>query len=238
MSTSPESLYAPASDFASARTDVHTESRNLAASAYRPDVDGLRAIAILAVLGFHAFPWKFSGGFVGVDIFFVISGYLISSIILAGLERGRFSLVDFYGKRIRRIVPALIVVMAFCLTVGWYVLLEDEFQQLGKHIAGGAAFIQNFVLWGESGYFDNAPETKPLLHLWSLAVEEQFYIFWPLLLIAAHKWRLPFLRLTAAIALISFGVNLYLTWNAPTAAFYSPLSRFWELMTGCSLARL
>lgn len=148
---------------------------------YRPDIDGLRAIAILSVVVFHAFPSWIKGGFIGVDVFFVISGFLISTIIFENLDKGTFSLTEFYARRIKRIFPALILVLVACFAFGWFALLADEYQQLGKHIAGGAAFISNFVLWDESGYFDNAADTKPLLHLWSLGVEEQFYIIWPLL---------------------------------------------------------
>ena len=116
------------------------------------------------------------GGFIGVDIFFVISGYLISTIILENLERNRFSFIEFYSRRIKRIFPSLLVVLVFCFTIGWFTLFADEFKQLGKHIAGGAGFISNFLFWNESGYFDNAADTKPLLHLWSLGIEEQYYI--------------------------------------------------------------
>jgi peptidoglycan/LPS O-acetylase OafA/YrhL len=157
---------------------------------YRPDIDGLRAIAVVAVVAFHSFPNFFKGGFVGVDIFFVISGFLISGIIIDALERDRFSYLDFYIRRIRRIFPALIVVVASTLIVGWYVLLPDEFQRFGKHLAAGAGFAANFVLWEESGYFDVASDTKPFLHLWSLAIEEQFYILWPLILgLVWRRWR-------------------------------------------------
>ncbi len=147
---------------------------------YRPDIDGLRAIAILSVVGFHAFPEWVKGGFVGVDIFFVISGFLISSIIFGNLEKNTFNYYDFYARRIRRIFPALILVLVASYAAGWYLLLPDEFKQLGKHIAAGAGFVSNLVLWNEAGYFDKASYTKPLLHLWSLGIEEQFYIFWPL----------------------------------------------------------
>jgi peptidoglycan/LPS O-acetylase OafA/YrhL len=204
---------------------------------YRPDIDGLRAIAILAVVIFHTFPGKMPGGFIGVDIFFVISGYLISAIIFSSLERNRFSLVEFYVRRVRRIFPALILVLISCLAFGWFVLLADEYKQLGKHTATGAGFIQNFVLWRESGYFDNSVETKPLLHLWSLAIEEQFYFFWPLLLAFVWKRQWSFLRITAIIAAVSFAANIYLILSGhPTAAFYLPFSRFWELMVGGVLA--
>jgi peptidoglycan/LPS O-acetylase OafA/YrhL len=141
---------------------------------YRPDVDGLRAVAVLAVLAFHAFPEALPGGFVGVDVFFVISGFLISGLILQGLQHGTFSFADFYWRRVRRIFPALVLVLAACLALGWLVLLPDEYSQLGKHVAAGAAFVSNIVLWREAGYFDVAAALKPLLHLWSLGVEEQF----------------------------------------------------------------
>ena len=214
----------------------HNKHPHLTHPKYRPDIDGLRAIAILPVVLFHAFPDIIPGGFTGVDIFFVISGYLISTIIFSSLERDRFSLVEFYIRRIRRIFPALIVVLFSCLLAGWFALIADEYRQLSKHVAAGAGFIQNFILWDEIGYFDNNADTKPLLHLWSLAIEEQFYIFWPLLLAFIWKRHWSFLRITMAIAVISFLVNLYLTNSNLTAAFYSPVSRFWELMVGGVLA--
>lgn len=213
----------------------HQKRPHLAHPKYRPDIDGLRAVAILAVVLFHAFPGKMPGGFIGVDIFFVISGFLISTIIFSSLERDRFSLVEFYVRRIRRIFPALIVVLLTSLVVGWFTLFPDEYKQLGTHTAAGAAFIQNFILWRESGYFDNAAESKPLLHLWSLAVEEQFYIFWPLLLAFVWKRQWSFLKITAAIGLASFAANIYLMHRSPTAAFFLPISRFWELMVGGGL---
>lgn len=132
---------------------------------YRPDIDGLRAIAVLSVVAFHAFPSLIQGGFVGVDVFFVISGFLISSIIFGSLEKNRFSFLDFYTRRVNRIFPALLLMLAATWGFGWFSLLADEYTQLGKHIAGGAAFVSNFVLLGEAGYFDNSAETKLLLHL-------------------------------------------------------------------------
>jgi peptidoglycan/LPS O-acetylase OafA/YrhL len=149
---------------------------------YRPDIDGLRAIAVLSVVAFHAFPLWLQGGFIGVDIFFVISGFLISTIIFESLERNAFSFRTFYARRILRIFPALTVVLVATLAFGWLALLADELSQLGRHALAGAGFYSNFVLWREVGYFDNAAETKPLLHLWSLSIEEQFYILWPLIL--------------------------------------------------------
>ncbi len=205
---------------------------------YRADIDGLRAIAVLSVVGFHAFPNFIKSGFIGVDIFFVISGFLISSIIFGNLERHSFNCSEFYTRRIKRIFPALIAVLLTSLCFGWYVLLADEFQQLGKHIVAGTSFISNFVLWSESGYFDNAAETKPLIHFWSLAIEEQFYIFWPLLLGILWKRKWSFLATTAVIGIISFAINIYSSLGNPVATFYSPLSRFWELMIGGVLAYL
>jgi peptidoglycan/LPS O-acetylase OafA/YrhL len=203
---------------------------------YRPDIDGLRAIAVGAVLTYHAFPSLLPGGFIGVDIFFVISGFLITTIILQSLAAGDFSYRDFYARRIRRIFPALILVLAATLAFGWYALLSGEFAQLGKQITGGAAFFANFVFLGEAGYFDATAETKPLLHLWSLGIEEQFYIFWPLLLGVAWRRRWPILRVTLAVAIVSFLVNVLTVQPYRAAAFYSPLSRAWELMAGGLLA--
>ncbi len=205
---------------------------------YRPDIDGLRAIAVGSVVAFHTFPNFFKGGFVGVDIFFVISGYLISGIIVDAVEGRRFSYLDFYIRRIRRIFPALVVVIAATLFVGWYVLLPDEFERLGKHLAAGAGFATNLVLWGEAGYFDVSSDTKPLLHLWSLAIEEQFYILWPLVLGPVWRRKRSLLVATLSIAVISFAYNVISVVHHPVAAFYSPLARFWELMLGGVLAYL
>lgn len=146
---------------------------------YRPEVDGLRAFAVLSVVLFHAFPQSVGGGFIGVDIFFVISGFLISSHIAEGLEKDQFSFSEFYARRIRRIFPSLILVTACALVFGWFALLTDEYSQLSQHVLSSVAFVTNFILVEEVGYFDNAADTKPMLHLWSLAVEEQFYIVWP-----------------------------------------------------------
>jgi peptidoglycan/LPS O-acetylase OafA/YrhL len=154
---------------------------------YRKDIDGLRALAILSVIIFHAAPLRLPGGYVGVDIFFVISGFLITSIIKRSIESGNFSLRTFYLRRVRRLFPALCLVLAACMGVGWLVLVTHEFTELGKHVAGGVGFISNLVLYSEAGYFDTQSELKPLLHLWSLGIEEQFYIFFPLLLLCLSK---------------------------------------------------
>jgi|694.fasta_scaffold03328_1 peptidoglycan/LPS O-acetylase OafA/YrhL len=204
--------------------------------AYRADIDGLRAVAVLMVVIYHAFPHVLPGGFIGVDVFFIISGYLISTILFQGIDAGTFSITDFYSRRIRRIFPALSVVLIATGFFGWFSLRADEFQQLGKHIAAGAGFVSNFVLWGESGYFDNAAETKPLLHLWSLGIEEQFYFFFPIFLWLAWRRRLNLLIVTSVIAVLSFGWNLYQYNTDTTALFYSPFTRFWELMIGSVLA--
>ncbi|SDD98707.1 Peptidoglycan/LPS O-acetylase OafA/YrhL, contains acyltransferase and SGNH-hydrolase domains [Massilia sp. PDC64] len=205
---------------------------------YRRDIDGLRAVAVLSVVAFHAFPEWIKGGFIGVDVFFVISGYLISTIIYENLDNGTFSFTGFYLRRVKRIFPALLIVLVSCYAFGWFSLLGDEYMQLGKHIAGGASFASNLVLWSESGYFDNAAETKPLLHLWSLGVEEQFYIFWPLLLWFAYRRRLNLLGIGILVALVSFGLNLRQVKVDAVADFYSPQTRFWELMLGSILAWL
>jgi len=203
---------------------------------YRPDIDGLRAVAVLAVVGFHAFPRAVQGGFAGVDVFFVISGFLISNQILHRLERGDFTLSDFYARRIRRIFPALILVLAACYGLGWFALFANEYAQLGRHIAAGASFVSNFLLWQESGYFDTNSRLKPLLHLWSLGVEEQFYLIWPLTLILAFKLRLKVLAVVMVVLLSSFAFNLYFLGQDAIGAFYLPVTRFWELMAGGVLA--
>ena len=157
QASTPASTYVPPQ--AVLESNAAREEERPVHPKYRPDVDGLRAVAVLAVIGYHAFPTGVRGGFIGVDIFFVISGYLISTIIFANLERGTFSYTDFYARRIRRIFPALVAVLAVSFVFSWFVLLSDEFAQLSKHIAGGAGFFSNFVLWSESGYFDNSAQT-------------------------------------------------------------------------------
>ncbi len=212
------------------------QAEHLTHPKYRSDIDGLRAIAVLSVVGFHAFPSVLKGGFTGVDIFFVISGFLISTIIFDSLERNSFSFIEFYSRRIKRIFPALSLVLIASLVLGWFVMLPDEYEQLGKHTAGGAGFVSNFLFWKESGYFDNAAETKPLLHLWSLGIEEQFYIIWPLLLWFVWKKRFNLLTLTIVITLISFKLNIGKVRVDQVAAYYLPQTRFWELLVGAVLA--
>ena len=209
---------------------------NVACSDYRADIDGLRAVAVLSVVAFHAFPNWFKGKFIGVDIFFVISGYLISTIIFKNLDKRTFSFKEFYIRRIKRIFPALILILISCFVFGWFALLPDEYKQLGKHILGSTGFVQNMVLWDESGYFDNSAETKPLLHIWSLGVEEQFYFLWPLFIWFAWKRKINLFLATVFIALISFILNIKGINENFVATFYSPHTRFWELLSGGLLA--
>src|SRR5262249_7631549 len=149
-----------------------------------------------------------------------------------------FSFPEFYARRIRRIFPALITVLLAVFAAGWFILYPDEYKQLGKHILGGALFVSNFVLWRESGYFDAAAETKPLLHLWSLGIEEQFYIIFPLAMWLAWRARFNLLTLVALIGLVSFGINMATIYRDAVWTFYQPQARFWELMVGSVLALL
>ena len=155
----------------------------------------------------------------GVDVFFVISGFLITSHIFENLDKGQFSFTDFLGRRIRRIFPALILVMACSLAFGWFALLADEFAHLGKYAAGSAAFITNFILVDESGYGDNAAETKPTPHLWSLAVEDQFYTVWPLALWFGWKRKYNLTTITILVAVVSFNWNLRFVHSHPIETF-------------------
>ena len=202
---------------------------------YRADIDGLRAISILLVVGYHAQPWLVPGGFVGVDIFFVISGFLITRIILTEAKAGTFSALKFYARRVRRIFPALIVVLAVTYLIGWFVLLPESFALLGESTAAGVAFVSNLFQFGQSGYFAPDATENPLLHLWSLGIEEQFYIFWPLLLVVmfGSKHRRFWI---GAVAGASFGVSLMVFFGYKEWSFYSPISRAWELLAGGILA--
>jgi peptidoglycan/LPS O-acetylase OafA/YrhL len=203
---------------------------------YRPDLDGLRAFAVLSVVGYHSLPVLSRGGFIGVDCFFVISGFLISTILFENLERGTFSFSTFYLRRVRRIFPALLVTLAACLGAGALLLFSQELAALGTHVAAGAGFVSNLLLWSESGYFDRASAEKPLLHLWSLGIEEQFYLLWPLLLWLAARRRQGLLWVTALVGAASFALNLWGVGRDQAATFYSPLTRFWELLVGAALA--
>lgn len=204
---------------------------------YRPEVDGLRAVAVVPVVLFHAGLPGVSGGFVGVDVFFVISGFLITSILLNDLEAGRFSLVRFYERRARRILPALFFVILCCLPFAWAWMLPQELVAFGKSIAATALFSSNILFWREDGYFAAASELKPLLHTWSLAVEEQYYLFFPVALAVLWRWRkaavLPGLLLVvlASLAMATYGAQ-----HHPAANFYLLPSRIWELLIGALVA--
>lgn len=195
---------------------------------YRPDIDGLRAVSILLVVGYHAHPWMLPGGFVGVDVFFVISGFLITRILLAP---GGIPLATFYARRIRRIFPALIAVLLATYALGWAILLPPQFRLLGENIAASVLFASNLFQLGQAGYFAPLAAENPLLHLWSLGVEEQFYIFWPLALglLAHSRWRRQYIL--GAIAL-SLAAGVALAATNPDWGFYAPLPRAWELLIG------
>ncbi len=203
---------------------------------YRPDIDGLRAIAVILVVNFHAFADAMPGGFIGVDIFFVISGFLITGIIARELDRQRFSLASFYARRIRRIFPALIVVLFATLVLGWLWMLPAAYAQLSADVFASAAFFSNIALLLQSGYFDIESSRKPLLHLWSLGIEEQFYLFWPLILMLAARLRMRLLVVASVIGVTSFALNAALIGPNPVATFYLPFTRAWELLAGAALA--
>jgi peptidoglycan/LPS O-acetylase OafA/YrhL len=208
--------------------------RSAAATSHRDDVDGLRAIAVLAILGFHLNLAGFSGGFVGVDVFFVISGYVILRSILPAIDANRFSLTDFFIRRARRILPALTVVLAATLVAGFIILSPAELTELAESTLATTAFAANFFFHDRTGYFASAAYTRPLLHMWSLGIEEQFYILVPLTLATLMRaWRISAGWPIALLALGSFAYGLV----APTTigekhAFYMPMARFWEIAIG------
>lgn len=204
---------------------------------YRPEIDGLRAIAVIPVILFHAGFEQFSGGFIGVDVFFVISGYLITSIILVEMERGDFKLADFYERRARRIFPALFLVMIVSLPFAWFWLLPSDMKDFSQSLIAVSTFSSNFLFWQESGYWGVDNELKPMLHTWSLAVEEQYYVLFPLFLMLMWRYRKRWLFLSfllfATISLIGSQLGAY---NYPTANFFLLPTRAWELAIGASIA--
>lgn len=205
---------------------------------HRRDIDGLRGVAVLSVLAVHAFPQQVTGGFIGVDIFFVLSGYLIATIIAQSLEAGHFSYRDFYARRARRIFPALCVVLGSCLLFSALFTFPSEARQIGKHVAAGSVFASNIALWMEAGYFDSASEAKPLLHLWSLGIEEQFYLLWPLAAALVFRLRRHALKIILALALFSFALNVIWVVNRAKGTFFLLPTRAWELLFGVLLAYL
>ncbi|NBO19371.1 MAG: acyltransferase [Proteobacteria bacterium] len=213
-----------------------SHSHPLPAFIYRPDIDGLRAFAVLVAVLFHAYGPAMPGGYTGADIFFVISGYLITGIILRDAEKGRFHIGDFYVRRCRRIIPALAATLTFCLAAGWQLLWVDDYRYLLRNTFTSALFYQNIFLWQHTDYFAPAAKFHPLLHLWSLGVEEQFYLLWPGLLWLALRWRWNISRLIAALLLLSFTFCLWVVRHDHMAAYYLLPSRFWELAIGGLLA--
>lgn len=212
---------------------------------YRPEIDGLRALSILLILIYHVDPAVIPGGFIGVDVFFVISGYLITKNITSDLADARFTFAGFYARRIKRIFPSVLLVLLACVVLGWHGLFAHEYAILGKHVAASAGFVSNFVYQAESGYFDLDSAAKPLLHLWSLAVEEQFYLVWPLIIWLVWeaakrgggdpaKWVSKAVILLAACSL---GLASYLTLVDPAVVFYLSPARAWELCLGAWLTQ-
>ncbi len=179
---------------------------------YRPDVDGLRAIAIVLVVAYHTLPSKFPGGFIGVDIFFVISGYLITKMIIDELDRNIFSFSIFYLRRLRRLLPALVLVLFAVWLLGLVTLMAHQYKEIGLHIIGGITFTSNFLLWSEAGYFDAPSSLKPLRHLWSLGVEEQYFLIWPIIIIMLTKLKKKNLIISCLfLLLLSFLLCIFLS---------------------------
>ncbi len=203
---------------------------------YQRHVDGIRCWAVLAVLIFHGFPHALPGGFVGVDVFFVISGYLISGIIFRELEAGIFHFSTFYARRFRRLLPAFLIMTLTVSAVSYFIFLPDEMASFGKHLMGAASFMTNLLLWKEAGYFDHSANTKPFLHLWSLGVEEQFYLFWPLFLFLTYKiWnRLP--KVPIIVFLVaSLILNVTQINHDASSVFFGMTTRLWQFAAGSLL---
>ena len=205
---------------------------------YRPDIDGLRAIAIIFVVIYHLKPQWIPGGFIGVDVFFVISGYLITSLVVRRIDDNRFSATSFYAARIRRLFPALLLVLTTSLVWAWLRLLPSDFASLGRHTAATLGFFENFLLKRESGYFDEAANFKPLAHAWSLSIEEQFYLIYPWLLIGLRDKKKLRLYMLLMLWFISFFSSIWLVREDSSGGYLLPWSRFWELSSGSLLAFL
>jgi peptidoglycan/LPS O-acetylase OafA/YrhL len=206
-------------------------------SKYRADIDGLRAVSVLAVMGFHFGLAAFGGGFIGVDVFFVISGYVITLSLLGDLAAGRFSILAFYERRVRRIFPALIFTFALSWLAAWLLLLPSHFLDFSNSLLSSATFVSNLYFWKNSGYFDNSAQLRPLLHTWSLSVEEQFYLFMPVAVYLIHRYlKMRWALLLVPALLASFALSVFATYTAPTANFFLLPTRAWELLVGAMLA--
>lgn len=215
----------------------HAQISERASLTYRADIDGLRALAVVPVVLYHFHVAPFGGGFVGVDVFFVISGFLITALIHAEMQTGEYTLIGFYERRARRILPALFAMMLAASAAGLWFLFPDDLVRFGKSAAATSVFVSNFDFWQQSGYFDASAQTKPLLHTWSLAVEEQFYLLFPLLLVLFRKaGRRSLLLLTGGLVLASFAFSVWAVRSHPSLAFYLAPARIWELMLGATLA--
>lgn len=207
------------------------------AGKYRPDIDGLRAIAVLAVVFFHA-GWKvFEGGYVGVDVFFVISGFLITQLIMKDLEKGVFSIARFYERRIRRIFPAFFALAFFVVLAGARLYSQEDFLALTESVFAATLSWANLLFWSQAGYWDGPSLLKPMLHTWSLSVEEQFYVVYPLTLyVIARFWKNRITAILWGLLALSFGFNVYVLQYDPNSAFYLPYLRAWELLLGGLIA--
>lgn len=206
---------------------------------YRPEIDGLRAVAVLSVILYHAGFKAFSGGFIGVDVFFVVSGFLITSILVNDLSRGTFSIARFYERRARRILPALFLVIGACIVPAWILLLPQEFDSFWRSILAVVFFVSNIVFWRESGYFDTVSAEKPLLHTWSLAVEEQYYLLFPLFMLLV--WRFDRRAITVVlvvVALFSLVLSEWASVRMASANFFLLPTRAWQLLVGSICAML
>lgn len=205
---------------------------------YRAEIDGLRAVAVMPVLAFHAGFSSFSGGFVGVDVFFVISGFLITALIQEDIASGKFSFARFYERRARRLGPALIVVVAVSSLAALFILPPSEIIRFALSVLSSLFSVSNIFFWRETGYFAAGSDLTPLLHTWSLSVEEQFYLLFPALLVLASRFRVSALWLCVILVVSSFALAAVLTPRSPSAAFYFLPTRLWELAVGAVCALL
>jgi peptidoglycan/LPS O-acetylase OafA/YrhL len=201
-------------------------------AAYRADIDGLRAVAVIPVVLFHVEAPIFSGGFVGVDVFFVISGYLITSLILPDIDAHCFSIAAFYQRRVRRIFPALIAVLFFCAVAGFVLLTPSDYRTLGQSIVATTTFVSNIFFWRQANYFAAPASENPLLHTWSLSIEEQFYLFYPLLLVLLARLKSSRIAVILTACLLSFLAGAVLVFFKASATFYLGPTRAWELLVG------